>query len=96
MSRASLHYNKYIKDNNLTSMYTEIKSGDKVKLLFLKTPNKFGTDVIAFNSDNFISEIKDYVDYNVQFTKGFLNPLNNIVRVLGYDMTSNVNVIDEW
>lgn len=96
MCKASMYYNKYIKENKLTNMYSEIKSGDKVKILYITLPNRFGTDTIAYNSDNFISEIKDIIDYEMLFNKGFLNPLNNIVKVLGYDMKSNVVELDEW
>lgn len=96
MCRASICYNDYIRKNNLTNRFSEIKSGDKVKILFLTEPNVLQTDVIAYNSDNFIDEIQNYLDYNTIFIKGFLNPLNNIVKVLGYDLTSSTIEVDDW
>lgn len=97
MCRASICYNDYIRKNNLTNRFSEIKSGDKVKILFLTEPNVLQTDVIAYNSDNFIDEIRNFLDYNTIFIKGFLNPLNNIVKVLGYDLTSSsVIEVDDW
>lgn len=96
MCRAAIHYNNYIKKNNLTYKFNEIKSGDKVRILFLKEPNILQTDVIAYNSDNFIDEVQNYLDYNTIFIKGFLNPLNNIVKVLNYNLTSTVIEVDDW
>lgn len=96
MAKASVYFNKYIDKNNLKSKYSYIDSGDKVSVVFLNVPNKFGTDILAYNSYKFIDEFKDDIDYATTFEKGFLNPLNNIVKVLGYDIYSDNAEVEDW
>lgn len=83
--RASILYNHNIKKNKLQHKYTYIQNGDKIKYIYLKTPNKIGENVFAFISD-FPEEIdiSQYIDYKLQFTKSFLDPLKGILDVIGW------------
>lgn len=83
--RASLVYNKMVKDLGLEDSFEYIYSGDKVKFGYLKVPNIAKEDVIAVTSAlprEF--GLDRYVDYNRQFAKTYLDPLNDILSVIGW------------
>lgn len=96
MCKAGIYYNMYLERNNLQDKYLPIEPDSSVKLMRLTMPNKFGTDLIAYNSDNFEQEFKDCIDYDTQFKKGFMDPLNNMVKNLGYDIYSDNEELEDW
>lgn len=98
-SRASLIYNEFIKKNNLEGSFNLIQAGDKIKYIYLKTPNTLGEtikntsgrsvkttypDVIAFIDNNFIQYIKDYIDYDTQFEKTLIKPLEFMTNAINF------------
>jgi len=95
-SRAAIRHNMYIAENNLDDKYMPIAGGDKCKRLFLQTPNKFNSDVIAFTNDSFVNELNGLVDYDKNFEKGFMNALNLMVNALGYNLEKETESLDEW
>jgi hypothetical protein len=94
-SRAAIRHNMYLKNNNLLDVYQPIMPGDKCKRIFLTEPNKFNSNIIAFTSDSFVKEI-DCVDYDTQFYKNFLKPLELMVEPLNYDLEKETESLDEW
>ena len=64
--RAGLMYNKTLIDRNLDKTYESIKSGDKIKYVYLKLPNPTKQNVMAY-PDKFPKEfdLEQYIDYNV-------------------------------
>jgi hypothetical protein len=95
-SRAALVYNKYINDTNLLNTYNPIQPGDKCKRLFLLEPNKFNSNIIAFTNDNFVKEIGDCINYDTNFQKGFMQPLNLMVNAMNYNLEKETVNLDEW
>lgn len=96
MCRAALYYNIYIEKHNLVDKYAPIQAGNPVKLMHLAEPNPFGTSLIAYNSDAFESEFAEYIDYDAQYKKGFMDALNNMTKFLGYDIYSSGGSVDDW
>lgn len=82
--RASLIYNKALEELNLTK-YPAIQQGEKIKFAYIKTPNSFGSNVIACLG-NMPEEIRERVDidYDLQFEKAFLAPTKNIFNTLDW------------
>lgn len=83
--RAAIVYNIALRDLNLTKKYQPIVGGDKIKLLQLKLPNPVRENVIAFSGA--LPEelnIAKYIDYDTQFNKVFLNPLETILDAVGW------------
>jgi DNA polymerase elongation subunit (family B) len=79
--RASLLYNHYLKEYNLTTKYEAIREGNKIKWLYLREPNIIGEDVIGFQTvlpEEF--KLHKYVDYNLMFEKTYLKPLNDLLK----------------
>lgn len=94
-SRAAIIHNDYVNNNNLSDRYAPIQAGDKCKRLFLTEPNKFNSNIIAYTNDTFVNEI-DCVDYDVQFDKNFLKPLELMVEPLNYDLRKETQELDDW
>ena len=95
-SRAAICYNEYLKKSGKIDKYTPIQAGDKTKRIFLIEPNPMGTNIISYSSDNFIDEIKDYIDYDTNFEKSFLNPLQLMVDCLNWNLNKKTESLDEW
>jgi DNA polymerase elongation subunit (family B) len=83
--RGSLLFNHHAKRLGLDKKYELIKDGDKIKFVYVKKPNPFNEDVIAF-SQELPKEfgITDFIDYDLQFQKTFLDPLQNVIESLGW------------
>ena len=83
--RGALLYNYYIKDRGIDKRYREVKAGDKVKFCYLKMPNPIRENVIAF-PDYLPPELQlhKYIDYDTQFEKTFLDPVDPIFKAVGW------------
>jgi DNA polymerase elongation subunit (family B) len=84
--RGALLFNHHIKEKNLTKKYSLIQNGEKIKFCYLKKPNPIYENVISFIQD-FPKELglSSYVDYDLQFEKGFLEPLKTILNAIGWN-----------
>ena len=84
-ARGALLFNHYIKENKLDNKYSLIKNGEKIKFCYLKKPNIIHENVISFIQE-FPKELglNQYVDYDLQFEKAFLDPLKTILDSIGW------------
>jgi DNA polymerase elongation subunit (family B) len=85
-ARASLVHNHWIETLSLSRKYAKIREGDKMKFIYLKMPNPIKEDVIGF-IDRIPTEFRvdpEYIDYDTQFEKTFLDPLTNILSFVGW------------
>lgn len=97
LSRCAIVYNNFIKNNHLESYYSTIEPSEKFKYVRLVQPNIFNSDCIAYKDSRFVDKyLKDIIDYNIMFSKSFIEPLNLMCNCMGYDLKSNVLGIDEW
>jgi DNA polymerase elongation subunit (family B) len=83
--RGALLFNHYLKMKGLTRKYEPITNGNKIKFVYLKTPNPINENVIAFNSilpNEF--GLDEYINYDLQFEKVFLDALNIVIEPLGW------------
>ena len=83
--KGALIYNHQLKQFNLGSKYPYIQEGDKIKFIKLKTPNPFKFDVISYITrlpEEF--GLKEYIDYDIQFQKTFLDPMEFILQSIGW------------
>jgi len=83
--RGALLFNHHIKENKLTNKYSLIQNGEKIKFCYLKKPNSIYENVISFIQE-FPKELnlQQYVDYDLQFEKSFLEPLKTILDSIGW------------
>ena len=91
--RGALLYNHMIKEKKLTNKYSFIDNGEKIKFCYLTSPNPMRENVISFIQD-FPKELdlSKYIDYELQFTKSFLDPLKAILDVIGWNVEKTVNL----
>lgn len=94
--RGSILYNCFIEEKRLTKKYYKIKDGDKIKYIYLKKPNPFGEHVISF-PQKIPKEfgIDNYIDYNIQYEKSFLDPLKLIIDTINWKLDNYVTLFEE-
>jgi DNA polymerase elongation subunit (family B) len=89
--KGSLIYNYNLNKLKLGKKYRKITDGDKIKFLHLIKPNPLGgvagqDQIIAFpNSLPKEFGLKEFIDYNKQFEKSFLEPIKNILEKIGWN-----------
>ncbi len=93
--RGSLLFNKHLKYNKLQQQYELITNGSRIKFCYLKLPNPIKENVIAFQ-DALPKELKlhNYIDYDLQFNKTFIEPLNLILHSIGWSAEEQTTLED--
>jgi DNA polymerase elongation subunit (family B) len=83
--RGALLFNHHIKEKNLSNKYSLIQNGEKIKFCYLKKPNSIYENVISFIQE-FPKELnlQQYIDYDLQFEKSFVEPLKTILDSIGW------------
>ena len=84
--RGTLLYNFYVAKNKLEYKYPLVQEGEKIKYLYLRRPNKINENVISF-LNTFPRELglEGQIDRDAQFKKSFLDPLQIITKVIGWE-----------
>lgn len=93
--RGTLLYNYYVKRLKIDTKHPPIYTGEKIKFLYLKVPNKIGENVIAFSTvlpEEF--GVTDCVDYDTQFDKAVLEPLRTITEAIGWEIEKRATLED--
>ena len=79
--KGAILYNHLLKKHKLINKYPLIQEGDKIKFLHMKQPNIYTTTAFSFiTSMPKELDIMDKIDYDVQFTKSFVEPLKFITE----------------
>ena len=86
--RGALLYNWMLNKLNLNKKYRKIISGDKIKFLYLKTPNPLRSENIVSFLDELPEEfgINNYIDYETQFEKTTIGPLRSLLEPCGVNI----------
>ena len=93
--KGSLIYNEMLKKNRLSKKYPRIQEGEKIKYTYLKEPNPAGDSAIAMLGElpkEFMLE--DYIDYDRQFEKSFLDPMKGLLETIGWDYERKSTILD--
>lgn len=99
--KGALLHNHHIRKLKLEKKYKLITDGDKIKFVYLKAPNPVGgpngkDQVITFlNSLPIELDLNRYIDYDMQFEKTFLDPLKNILGVIGWTVEKQ-NTLEDY
>jgi len=83
--KGAILYNHLIKKNKLSGKFPFIQEGDKVRFVNLKQPNIYQSSSFSFIT-SFPKEldIKERIDYDVQFTKAFVEPIRFITEKMNW------------
>jgi DNA polymerase elongation subunit (family B) len=92
--KGALIFNNLLKRHNIKNI-PPISDGDKIKFAYLREPNPIGETVIAtadylpkqFNLDK-------YIDRDTQFEKSFVEPLQSITEVIGWQIDNSATLED--
>ena len=85
--RGALLYNHLLKKKNVHKRYENVKNSDKIHFTYLTVPNPINENVISFiNVLPREFELQNYVDYDMQFDKSFIEPLKNIITLIGWNV----------
>ena len=84
-ARAAKVYNALLKKHDIKNA-EKIGDGSKLKFIYLKTPNPFNSNAIAF-LDGLPPEfeVERWVDYDTQLEKAFISPLEGVLQPVGWD-----------
>lgn len=94
--KGALLYNHFLKKYDLSKKYPMIQEGEKLKFTYLKKPNPIGDMVISY-PNRLPPEFKldEYIDYDVQFEKAFLDPVKIILDCIDWK-TEKTNTLDNF
>ena len=91
--KASAYHNYMLHQNKaLQNKYEFIKSGTKIKYYYCKNTNN--GDIFAYIRGSYPIEIAPAIDYDIQFAKCILAPINKIIEPLGMpEITERLSVV---
>jgi DNA polymerase elongation subunit (family B) len=94
--KGAIIYNHYLEKLELTKKYPLIQEGEKLKYSYLKMPNPFKDTVISFPA-RLPKEfgIHEYIDYDMQFDKCFLEPIKVILNCINWK-TEKVSSLEDF
>jgi len=94
-SRAAILFNFYLKAHGIDKKFSSISEGDKLKFVYLKLPNPIRENVIGF-TEFLPSEfgLDNYLDYDTQFEKAFIKPLQGILNAVGWEAEATASLED--
>jgi DNA polymerase elongation subunit (family B) len=83
--RGAILYNHLVKKLKIANKYPYIQEGEKIKFVYLKTPNPIQENVISY-FQTLPSEfnVHKYIDFDMQFSKSFLEPLISVLNSIGW------------
>ena len=83
--KGAILYNHLVRKNKLGNKYPYIQEGDKIKFINLKQPNLYQCSAISFITKLPKElDLHKSVDYDVQFEKSFIEPLNFILTKINW------------
>ena len=91
--RGALLYNHYVRKYKVENKHPLIQEGEKIKFMYLKTPNPIHENCISFFGE-LPKELglEKYVDYQTQFEKSFLEPLKNVLQCIGWTHEKTITI----
>ena len=91
--RAALWHNFLIEQKGLQSIYAPITEGEKIKYVYLKTPNPTHQNAIAFQG-SLPPEfgLEKYVDREALYEKNFLEPMERIADAAAWKLEKKANI----
>lgn len=88
---AAFAYNRFLEETGLTKKYDKIKSGQRMRFFYLKEQNPYRSHVMGmFDAVPKELQLTKWIDYEAQFEKVFVKPLNILLNAVGWDEVNDV------
>jgi len=91
--RAAGSHNFLLNASKWKNKYQLIKSGDKVRYYYAKVEMGGGENVFAYLPGNYPIELAPPVDYDLQFAKCIIDPVNRFVSAIGLPPISSELIV---
>jgi hypothetical protein len=91
--RAAGYHNFLLNSSKWKQKYQLIKSGDKIRYYYAKTDRGVGENVFGYLPGNFPVEFAPPVDYDTQFSKALIEPLNRFIVAIGLPPISSEIIV---
>lgn len=86
--RAAGYHNYLLNSSRYKDKYPLLRSGEKIRFYFVATKNSAENNVFGYSQGSFPYEFAPPVDYDEQFTKTILDPINRFIETMGYNPIS--------
>lgn len=86
--RAAGYHNYILNSSKYKDKYPLLRSGEKIRFYFVAVKNAAENNVFGYSQGSFPYELAPPVDYDEQFTKTILDPINRFIEVMGYNPIS--------
>ena len=93
--RGAIMFNHFVRQRDLGNKYELIQDGEKIRFVFLRTPNPTGGNIISFiNELPKEFELTQYLDYDMMYKKSFIDPLQTILDSIGWQTERTASLFD--
>jgi len=93
--KGALLYNYLLNKHSLTNKYPKVQEGEKLKFTYLIQPNPINDTVISYPT-RLPTEfgLDNYIDYELQFEKAFLDPIKIILDCIDWQVEKTSSLAD--
>ena len=82
--RASGYHNYLLNKSKYKAKYSLIRSSEKIKYYYVKVKNEQENNVFGYLNGSYPYEIAPPVDFDEQFNRVILDPINRFIEAMGY------------
>jgi hypothetical protein len=86
--RAAGYHNYLLNSSKYKDKYPLLRSGEKIRFYFVAVKNSAENNVFGFAQGTLPYEFSPPIDYDEQFTKTILDPINRFIEVMGHNPIS--------
>lgn len=86
--RAAGYHNYLLNNSKYKTKYSLIRSGEKIKFYFVAVKNESENNVFGYLNGSYPYEIAPPINYDEQFNRTILDPVNRFIESMGYSALS--------
>jgi DNA polymerase elongation subunit (family B) len=92
--RSAGYHNYLLNNSKYKAKYSLIRSSEKIKFYYVKVKNEQENNVFGYLNGSYPYEIAPPVDFDEQFNRVILDPINRFVEAMGYNpLSSNLLLV---
>jgi hypothetical protein len=82
--RAAGYHNYVLNNSKYKAKYSLIRSSEKIKFYYVKTKSEIENNVFGYLNGSYPYEYAPPVDFDEQFNRVILDPINRFIEAMGY------------